>query len=166
MTVVPVWEPGYLTARFAAIEGSASLRARSGLAELARAIESGAKAELSKTTHPYGKPTAASPGSPPSLVSGTLRRSVTHSAVAMVGPGEWETKVGTGAGFYPPVHHTFRARRAAAHANTPSSQYGKYLETGLRNGATYPWLKPVFDAALFSLPTIMRTEFRTLGERL
>jgi phage gpG-like protein len=42
----------------------------------AHLIEEKAKLELSTSSHPRGTPTPSRPGEPPSLVSGTLRRSV------------------------------------------------------------------------------------------
>lgn len=107
---------------------------RSALAAVARTVENDAKTSLTQSTHPYkawGPRTTASPGGPPALVSGTLRRSVTHTPVVL-DPVGLMTRVGTGVGFYPWY----------GKGRTPSSLYGKYLETGLRNGTTYPWLKP------------------------
>lgn len=105
-----------------------------GLTEAALALEREAKLNLGKGgTHRYGTPTPARPGGPPALISGTLRRSVTHSPIVRGGFG-WETRVGLASGFFPPY----------GKKRSPSSKYGAALETGLRNGAKYPWLLPAF----------------------
>lgn len=64
------------------------------LAKAAHEVEKNAKALLSLTSHPYGTPTPSSPGSPPSLVSGHLRRSVqVNGSPAQNGPGSWSIDV-------------------------------------------------------------------------
>lgn len=124
--------PGVFTRLFAEIDRDAQLKSRTVLTRLALAIERQAKINASVGAHKRGTPTPARPGSGPAVISGTLRRSLTHSPVVFTGGG-WETKVGTGAGISPP------------YGRTPASLYGLYLETGLKNGATYPFLKPAFD---------------------
>lgn len=109
----------------------ADKKTRTALSLLARELEKRTKEQLALTTHPRRERTSASAGGPPALVSGTLRRSITHTPVAPAGFAGWRTKVGTHVGMYPP----YGGRR-----RTPSSKYGFYLETGLRNGATYPFL--------------------------
>ncbi len=124
--------PGVFTRLVAEINREAELKSRTALTELALAIERQARTNASNGGHRRGTPTPASPGTGPAVISGTLRRSLTHTPVIYVGGG-WETKVGTGAGFTPP------------YGNTPSSRYGLYLETGLRTGARYPFLGPAFQ---------------------
>jgi phage gpG-like protein len=53
----------------------------------AHLIEEKAKLELSKSSHPKGTPTPSRPGEPPSLISGTLRRSVTVQGPTSLGKG-------------------------------------------------------------------------------
>lgn len=119
-----------------AVEGNA--RGRVALAETALIIERQAKINVrSGGTHKYGTRTPATPGSGPALISGTLRRSITHSPVTRIASG-WETRVGTAAGIFPPY----------GKKRTASSRYGYHLETGLRNGTTYPWLLPAFRDGL------------------
>jgi hypothetical protein len=120
------------TRLFAEINADAQKKSRTVLVRLAQAVERQAKINASSGAHKRGTPTPARPGSGPAVVSGTLRRSITHSPVVFTGGG-WETRVGTGVGFTPP------------YGRTQSSKYGLYLETGLKNGATYPFLKPAFD---------------------
>ncbi|MFI2078586.1 hypothetical protein [Streptomyces triculaminicus] len=123
--------PGVFTHLAAEINREGQLKARTALTQLALAIERQAKINSGVGSHKRGTPTPARPGTGPAVISGTLRRSLTHTPVIFVAGG-WETKVGTGAGFTPP------------YGRTPSSRYGLYLETGLRNGATYPFLGPAF----------------------
>lgn len=148
------WRPGVLERVLVGVAADGNVRMGAALAELAQVAETRTKQALTIRSHPYRTVTPASPGGPPALVSGTLRRSVTHTRVSVEVTG-WFTKVGTGAGFYPP----YGGRR-----RTSSSKYGFYLETGLRNGATYPFLVPnVRDAVLFAGPVIWRAHMRGLG---
>ena len=124
---------------------------RRGLTEAALALEREAKLNLGKGgTHRYGTPTPAHPGGPPALISGTLRRSVTHSPIVR-GAFGWETRVGLASGFFPPY----------GKKHTQSSRYGYYLETGLRNGAKYPWLLPAFHAIV---PQMVRVNARLFSQ--
>lgn len=130
--------PGTMTAIFTRLAGKSQATGAAGLTQLALAIERQAKVDLARATHQYGTRTPARPGGPPALVSGTLRRSITHTR-PVLGASGWECRVGVAAGFYPP----YGGRR-----RTTSSRYGHALETGLRNGATYPFLRPAFEQAV------------------
>lgn len=145
--------PEILAAVLGKVEIGVGAANRSALAAVARAVESEVKSGLAQSTHPYvawGQRTTARPGGPPALVSGTLRRSVTHTPVRL-DPFGLMTRVGTGAGFFPWY----------GKGRTPSSQYGRYLETGLRNGATYPWLKPPAVRVMSTqAPLIWRSYFK------
>ena len=127
-------KPGAWIAVFKAIEAQGQIKGRDVLTALANVIETQAKTNASAGSHRYGTKTPARPGSGPAVISGTLRRSLTHEPVRTLGPGHWQTRVGTGAGFYP----GYGGNR------TPSSKYGFYLEHGLRGGTTYPFLLPAF----------------------
>lgn len=128
--------PGIFTAGFAklAVEGDA--RTRLALEPLAMAVERQAKINASNGRHPYGTRTPARPGEGPAVISGTLKRSVGHTPIEKDATG-WKTEVGPRLGFTPPYGRN----------PTPADKYGYYLETGLRNGATYPWLKPAAEFA-------------------
>lgn len=117
---------------FAEIDKAAQAKSRRVLTQLALVVERQAKINASVGSHARGTPTPARPGTGPAVISGTLRRSISHSPVIFNGGG-WETKVGTAIGFTPP------------RGKTPANLYGLYLETGLKNGSTYPFLKPAFD---------------------
>ncbi|MCT9092840.1 hypothetical protein N4G70_28805 [Streptomyces sp. ASQP_92] len=123
--------PGIFRVLFAEIATDGQLKSRTVLTQLANAIERQAKVNASSGAHKRGTPTPARSGSGPAVVSGTLRRSITHSPIVSYGAG-WETKVGTGAGIMPP------------YGRSPASVYGLALETGLRNGAVYPFLGPAY----------------------
>jgi hypothetical protein len=122
--------PGVFGALFARLAAKSEAAGPMMLTPLALAMERQAKLNLGKSSHPYGTRTPAFKGGPPAMISGTGRRSITHTRPARVGEG-WEVRVGPGAGFYPPYGHGKR---------TPSSKYLYYLETG-----EYPFLGPAFD---------------------
>jgi hypothetical protein len=128
--------PGVFTAGFAklAVEGDA--RTRLALEPLALAVERQARINASVGRHRYGTKTPAHPGAGPAVISGTLKKSIGHTPIEKYGFG-WITKVGPTLGFTPPY----------GTRPTPADKYGYYLETGLRNGATYPWLKPAAEFA-------------------
>lgn len=154
---MPELEPGTFTAIFAKIAEDGQTRGRFALEPLALAIERQAKINASSGAHKYGTKTPASPGAGPAVISGTLRRSITHSPITRVG-ADWETRVGTAVGFTPPYGGKRR---------TPANKYGNYLETGLRNGAIYPFLTPAFRFALrVAAPAIYRAAYGTGWRRI
>lgn len=147
---MPELRPGIFSALFAEITAAGQAKARVALGQIADAVERQAKINASSGSHPYGTRTPARPGSGPAVISGTLRRSLTHSPLVFTGGG-WETKVGTMAGQVPPY----------GKGRTASSQYGLYLETGLRNGAVYPFLKPAAQfARIVVAPQVFQAVFR------
>jgi hypothetical protein len=123
-----------MTAIFAKLTVEGIARSPIALAPVADAIVSRARANASNGRHAYGTPTPAQPGEGPAQISGTLRNSITRTNVTRTGTGA-EVKVGTEAGAFP----------GYGKGRTPSSKYGYYLETGLKNGTTFPFLKPAFD---------------------
>ena len=127
---MPEWRPGILEGLLKEIEvvGQANLKA--GLLKIAAAIEAKAKDELGKTSHVYGTPSPAPSGGPPSLISGTGRRSIGHQYLH---EGiETIVRVGTVAGVFPPKREGKKA----------SSKYLKYQET--LPEFNHPFLKPSF----------------------
>lgn len=127
--------PGVITEIFA--QAAAGVIAKLGVAltPVALAIETEAKKNASNGQHAYRTKTPASPGEGPARISGTLVRSITHTEPAPTITGGVSIRVGPAGGLYP----TYRRQ-----SRTPSSKYGLYLETGLRNGSTYPFLGPAF----------------------
>jgi hypothetical protein len=121
--------PGTFTRIFSEVQREGQLKARRALTGVALAVERQAKINASVGSHKRGTRTPASRGTGPAVISGTLRRSISHSPIVFTGGG-WETKVGTAVGFQPP------------YGRTPASKYGFYLETGLKNGSVYPFLGP------------------------
>ena len=132
---MPELRPGIIRALLGQVSAVAEENTRRALTATALAIERETKLNLGKSSHRRNTPTPAHPGGPPSLISGTLRRSVTHTQVVRTFGG-WECKVGLASGVFPPYGKGKR---------TASSRYGFLLETsGLRNGAGYPFLMPAF----------------------
>lgn len=148
-------KPGVFTSLFLQIDAQAEAKSQLALTRLAIEVEHRAQSDLSRLSHRYGTKTPASPGGPPAKISGNLARSVTHTMVARDGVG-WSTRVGTRPGLYPWYSH-----------RTPANLYGRYLETGLRNGSTYPWLVPAFRwAVAMQGPMIYREVYGTGWRRL
>lgn len=57
-------------------------------------VERETKNNLSLGSHRRGEPTTSSPGEPPDLVSGDLRRSIQHDGPNPHAPAGWEGEVG------------------------------------------------------------------------
>lgn len=128
--------PGVMTAVFARLAVEGNNRSRLALEPLALAVEKQAKINASSGAHEYGTPTPARPGTGPAIISGTLRRAITHTPVKPFAGG-WQTFVGMGIGAFPPYG-----------AHTPANKYAYYLEiAGVRGGNTFPFLVPAFKFA-------------------
>lgn len=126
---MPELRPGIFTMGFARLDAEGMIRGRLGLEELAKAVEKQARSNASNGRHKRGTPTPARPGEGPAQISGTLRRSMDHSPIAKDATG-WMTKVGPKVGQFSDYN-----------TGTPADRYGYYLETGLKNGTKYPFLK-------------------------
>ena len=137
-------KPGVFAVAFGRLSADGVRATGKALTALAYVVEKQAKINVSTGSHRYGTPTPASPGAGPAVVSGNLRRSITHDRVKY-SAGTWETRVGPAMGFFPP--YPLRGRGGGAPRRTSADKYGHYLETGLRNGARYPWLKPAAEFA-------------------
>lgn len=125
---------------FVQLDEETKIRAKAALTELALVVEKQAKINASSGAHKYGTKTPARPGTGPAVISGTLRRAITHTPVTFTG-GEFSCFVGMGVGFYP--------KYGGLTSRTPANKYAMYLEkTGLRNGARYPFLIPAFKFAM------------------
>lgn len=142
--------PGVMTAIFGRLAVEGNTRARLSLGPLALLIEKQAKTNASSGAHTYGTPTPASPGTGPAIISGTLRRAITHSPIQAIAEGGWETYVGMGIGAFPPYGGASRQ---------PANKYAYFLEIeGLRNGAKYPFLVPAFTFATGYPATLIYNE--------
>jgi phage gpG-like protein len=75
------------------IGGRVAAATPDGLARAAHHLEAMVKLELSRTSHPPGTPTPSPPGSPPSLITGALRRSIQVNGPTEVAPGAWTATV-------------------------------------------------------------------------
>jgi phage gpG-like protein len=130
----------------AAIEGLAvSLNAatRSATAQASHLLEREIKQTLSKASHPRGTPTPSSPGEPPAVVTGTLRRSITVKGPHPLGLGRWEAQIG------------------------PTAVYGRVQELGgvTGHGAVLParpYVQPAFErlAATGALSRVYHSAWR------
>lgn len=151
MIRVPELRPGMFARLFAEIDRDAQAKARTVVSRLADAVERQAKINASNGAHAYGTRTPARLGTGPAVISGTLRRALTHTAVAFTGGG-WESKVGTAPGHAPPY----------GKSRTLANLYGLYLEKGmLRNGAAYPFLLPAFQFGVRQVaPQLYQAVFR------
>jgi hypothetical protein len=136
-TVTHELVPGIMTATFGRLARKSRATGAAAITSLALAVERRAKEDLAKTTHRRGTPSPAHKGGPPALVSGTLRRAVTHTRAKPTATG-WEIRVGVAAGFYPPYPRKGKKTEAA--------KYGRYLEEVW----DYPWLVPAFEAVTSS----------------
>jgi hypothetical protein len=135
--------PGVLKEILGGVGEDAMLRSKTLLTKLALEVETRAKKNASNGSHERGTPTPAQRGQGPAVISGTLRRSITHEPVKFSGI-TWFTRVGTMGGLYAPYNH-----------DTPSSLYGWYLEhiTG------YPFLEPAAKAAFGHVSSLSREVF-------
>jgi hypothetical protein len=139
--------PGAFLRLFAEVQAAQELKTRRVMAQLGTLAERQAKINASVGAHRRGTPTPARPGTGPAVISGTLRRSLTHGQPARTATG-WQVKVGTGVGFTP------------SYGRTPANRYGYYLETGLRNGSTYPFLLPAAQFVMrIAAPQLYRAAF-------
>jgi hypothetical protein len=168
---------GHLSRWIAAQGLRGQVTARGGLTALALALEAKTKENLSTHgAHTRGTPTPATPGSGPSVITGDLRRAVTHEPIAEVG-GVLQTRVGpastphsTGSGgqwVSASLKHkvTQRGQHTRGRSGgTTSGRIGLYLETGLRNGTTYPFLGPAFDEVIVGkVAPVVKTEWDSHG---
>jgi hypothetical protein len=155
-------EPGDFTVTFDLFRSAGVRNAGKALTALAYVVEKQAKINASVGSHKYGTPTPARPGTGPAVISGNLRRSITHDRVSRDATGNWITKVGPAVGFFPP--YPYHSRTGGAPRRTSADKYGFYLETGLRNGSKYPWLKPAAEfAARTAEPVIAAALAASLG---
>ncbi|MDT0435602.1 MULTISPECIES: HK97 gp10 family phage protein [Streptomyces] len=67
---------------------------RVATAHAAHLAEAAIKQMLTTSSHPKGTPTPSAPGDPPSLVTGTLRRSIKVVGPVPAGFGRWVAQVG------------------------------------------------------------------------
>jgi hypothetical protein len=142
---------GVLAELFTALSAEAVVKSMLALEPVAREVEREAKKNASNGSHTRRTPTPARPGQGPAQISGTLVRSITHSTPSPTIGGGWEIRIGPTGGMFAPYN-----------SRTPSSKYGLYLETGLRNGAKYPFLLPAFHkVAEISVHTLFAEVFNS-----
>jgi len=146
--------PGVITGLMAKLATKSQVATRQGLAVTAAAVARQAQTNASTGRHAYGTPTPARPGTGPAIISQTLVNSIAYSTPLPHGV-DWVSRVGPRMGMYP----AYRGRTST----TPSSKYGRYLETGLRNGVTYPWLLPASRIAIVAGPVAFAAAFARIS---
>ncbi len=127
--------PGVFTRIFAELDAKAEHVVSSGLEAVAVAIEDDVKLRF-VGQHPYGTPTPAKRGGPPSRISRTLEKSMTHTTPEHTLLG-FHVNVGPKTGLYP----TYGKGRV------DSATYGYYLEVAGagKTHIRFPFLVPAFD---------------------
>jgi hypothetical protein len=139
---MPEWRPGVLAGLLGEIEVTGRADLTRGLLLIAAAVEAETKNALGQSSHAAGTPSPAGKGGPPSLVSGTLRRSIGHQE--MLDAFSPQVRVGTVANVYPPTRARKTSRKTHGRGGaTPSSMYGLYQETLGR--FDHPFLVPSFN---------------------
>lgn len=125
---VPEFEAA-LTAKVAEMNAAARGAVTSGV----HLIELRTKENLARTSHQRGTPTPAAPGQPPSLIDGTLRRSVKVKGPSREGADGWKAEIG------------------------PTAVYGRIQELGGMTGRGHrtrlparPYLGPALDQVVSS----------------
>ncbi|WP_369043512.1 hypothetical protein [Streptomyces sp. Midd1] len=83
-----------LNAQLALLEADLQRATRVATAHAAHLAEAAIKQLLTTSSHAKGTPTPSAPGEPPSLVSGTLRRSMKVVGPVPAGFGRWLAEVG------------------------------------------------------------------------
>ncbi|MEV0090470.1 HK97 gp10 family phage protein [Streptomyces sp. NPDC050738] len=77
-----------------AMDSAIQKATRVATAHAAHLAEGAIKRMLTTSSHPKGTPTPSAPGDPPSLVTGTLRRSIKVVGPVPVGRGTWMAEIG------------------------------------------------------------------------
>jgi phage gpG-like protein len=139
-----------LTRAFEGTIASLNSATRVATGHASHLLERNIKKTLATSSHPRGTPTPSSPGEPPSLVTGTLRRSISVKGPVPLGMGRWEAQVG------------------------PTAVYGRIQELGGvtgRAGATElpprPYVRPTYEklAATGALTTLYHSAWRAAMAR-
>jgi hypothetical protein len=128
-------KPGDFVKLCSEIAAESRLRSVRALTEIGLNIEKQAKLNASNGSHKLGTRTPAMAGEGPAVISGNLRRAITHTPVRTVGADTLEMLVGTARGFPAPYGQ-----------RVPANVYGFYLEvTGVGPArVTFPFLQPAF----------------------
>jgi hypothetical protein len=121
----------------------ASAASRAAVTTGGHLIEAEAKRQLALSSHPRGTQTPSPAGSPPSLISGTLRRSIRVTGAEAKGPTGWTISVG------------------------PTAIYGRIQELGGDTGTTVlpprPYMQPALQKVISdgTLAACYATAWRT-----
>ncbi len=124
------------------------LTMRGGLTTLAERMEARMKDNASQGAHARGTATPATPGGGPSVVSGDLRRSITHTPVESVG-GLLQTRVGP-------------ASTPHSDSAATSGEIGRYLERDGRGSNRYPFVEPAHNDTVAEAGPIFKATWDAL----
>ena len=115
---------------------------------LGQAAETAVKVKLTSSTHAASEPTPSRPGQPPSLVTGTLRRSVRRTPSRLIDEGYALCTVGSVL-IYGRVHEfgpvTIHARNFPQLGNPEVGFFGRQVTIPRR-----PWLAPSTELLISS----------------
>jgi hypothetical protein len=151
-------KPGVFREIFTAVAAEADARSQKAVTAMALATEAQAKVNVSHGSHTAGTPTPAIEGTGPAVISGTLRRCITHTPTESMG-GVWRAMVGPAPGFHPPYQRVKHHIKPHPKPPADSARYGYYLETG-DWGHIYPWLGPALHLTEITAgPVILREIF-------
>ena len=125
-------------------------RAMMSLRALVLEVEKEAKLNASEGAHKRGTPSPAVPGHGPAVISGDLRRSITHTRVT-------KTRMWSKVGPAETPHSTYGYNTSGI----TSGKLGRILELdGIRaNGAIYPFLVPALETVAPSTYKLFREGF-------
>ena len=125
------YTPVGIATLFTRLNAEATKKGFTALTRLTLAVEKQAKANVSYAPHKLGTPTPATPGRGPGLISGTLRRAITHTSPTPMGIGSWQSKVGMAKG------------PTAPYSKTSAAVVARILEKdGTKAGNKFPFLEP------------------------
>lgn len=122
--------PGVLAKIVAKVQQGGDEGAKAGLVAIAQAIETRAKMNANSGSHRKGEPHVPGTGPGPNVVTGNLRRSITHQPPEQDGSG-WFVRIGV--------------------ASTAS--YGQYVEK------LYPFLEPAVTDMRSRISSLMKPGF-------
>jgi hypothetical protein len=143
------------------VKAESKRRSEAAIMSLSLKVANLTKAKLTMRTHRQDEPTNASPGGPPALVSGQLRRAVGtekqsgRHVLVRVGVRDSSRSA------YRASKHPRKtlALGPGGSKTSDNGTVGKALEHGLRGGRSYPFLKPAFKEGTSGFEGLFKYEF-------
>ncbi|WP_329143425.1 HK97 gp10 family phage protein [Streptomyces sp. NBC_01456] len=138
-----------LTGSMTRLAASFNLAAKSATAKAAHLTEGAIKETLTTSSHRRGTPTPSAPGEPPSLITGTLRRSIKVTGPHPLGMGRWEAQVGPTA-VYGRIQELGGPTGRGGTTDLPARPYvAPSYERVVASGAIFAVYAQAYRAALF-----------------